>query len=213
MPGNILIDPVDFMSKNIVVPHHGPIGTTQQESGIKTLCLVQSAQSGRQLGAEVPKFVLHRYRGQANAAAVFTAFWCPYAQNQTLTCELNNGASLCFTATMDGCTLGVQPGGGQGLCTVAHSNEGSFGAAREDTFGMDGARQFQGDEQMQRINAAIGDGATTISPADYMSDHDGARVLKSTTFGVRVGGGWQFYTQKYLVQGGTYFLRGLQRQV
>lgn len=209
MAGNILINPLHFMQNNLVVPFHDSLGTTQGQAGVVTMCLIRSAQDARQHGQPIEKYILYRHRGQANATVAFQAFWCPYAQNDTLTCTLDSSASLMFTATMDGCTFGHGAQDGHGGCSVGHANSGAFGAAREATYGMDGARQFQRGEQENRLTHALGDGLNFISPTDYMADYDGALVLKSTTFGIRNAGAWTFYTQKYLVQGGTYFLRGV----
>ena len=211
MPGNILIDPLDFMQKNLVVPLHDNLGTAQGQAGLIQMCLVKSQQPARRHGADVDKFILYRYRGQANAEVAFRAFWCPYAQNAVRTCDLDDGANLMFTATMDGCTFTATAQDAHGNCRVGHANAGRFGALREDVYGMGGARKFQADEQANRLQHALGAPQVKIAPADYMADHDGAMVKKSTTFAIRTGGQWRFYTQTYVIQGGRYFMREVTR--
>ena len=118
-----------------------------------------------------------------------------------------------FTATMDGCSFGV---GSQttGVCRVAHANEARFGANKEQTFGLSGARQFQRDEQQQRLTSELGANASIINPLHYMPDIDNELVLKSTTFGLHtLGRNWSFYTQRYWKNGNTYFLREVTQQV
>jgi len=215
MPGNFLIDPIDFLEKNLVIPNHGNIGSTQGDSGIRTMCLVRSPNPARKLGQNVDRWFLGLHDPRIapdRIGAIFDAYWCPYSQNQTLTCMLGLDSPYMFTATMDGCSFGIghQPGGG--VCRVAHANEGTFGANREEMYGLDGARQFQRSEQQKRLAHAVGDGVNVISPLDYMADIDGAMELKSTTFGYRDGGDWKFYTQKYWRNGNTYFLRDVTRQ-
>lgn len=209
---SITADPVKFMTENIVVPYGGALGTTQAQAGLKMMALVRSAQDGKQTGKDIPKYVLYPFQGQANAVQVL-AFWCPYSQNSVLSCDLSSKARLCFTDTMDGCSFGFAADGAAGKGKVAHANAGRFGGKREATYGIDGARQFQADEQANMLNHALGGGASTIAPADYRADYDGAHVMKSTTFGVLDNGTWSFYTQRYLVQGGTYFLRGVTQQI
>lgn len=214
MAGNLLIDPLDFMQKNLVVPLHDNLGTDQGQAGLVQMCLVKSAQPGRQHGNDVDKYIVYRYRGQANAEAAFLAFWCPYAQNAVRTCTLDDSASLMFTATMDGCTFAVTGQDARGNCRVGHANAARFGANREAVYGMAGARQFQAGEQANQLQHALGGGAMqTIKPADYMADFDGAMVKKSTTFGIRTGGTWNFYTQTYVIQGGRYFLRDVTQRI
>ena len=212
VPDNILLDPLRFMQNNLVIPDHQNIGTTQQESGVKSLCLVRAGRSAKRHGQDVPTYLLRVFRGQTNAEATFRAFWCPYAQNETLTCNIDRDAALFFTATMDGCTLGVNDQGG-GAAQVAHANSGRFGADREATYGLDGARQFQASEQANRIGHAIGGGAALIQPADYMDDYGTGRERKSTTFGIRTGGTWNFYTQTYVINGGQYFFRDCVQRI
>lgn len=213
MPGNLLVDPVDFMRKNLVLPDHNSIGMTQAESGAKSLCLIPSNSVARHNGMNTPIFILRRYRGQGNVECTFQGFWCSYAQNATYTCKLDDRASLCFTATMDGCTFGAIPAAGHARCDVAHSNEATFAANRGAHFGHEGARQFQDMEQTNRVKHALGDGASTIKPSDYMYDHNNARILKSTTFGVRTGANWAFYTQTYTRPNNVFILRGVTQHI
>ncbi|WP_347986347.1 hypothetical protein [Methylomonas sp. AM2-LC] len=215
MPGNFLIDPIDFMKNNLVVPHHAQIGSNQADSGIHTMCLVKSSVPARQNGKDVDKWILMKYSSRINPATlggVFEAYWCPYSQNQTLTCVLNTESRYMFTATMDGCSFGIGSQTGDGACRVAHANESGFGLKHENIFGMDGARQFQRSEQEQRLKHQLGNNIQVINPLNYMADFDGALELKSTTFGYRKAMTWEFYTQKYWKNGGTFFLREVVKQ-
>jgi hypothetical protein len=215
MSGNFLIDPIDFMRKNLVIPSHQNLGETQGDAGIHTMCLFKMPTPAKQHGQDIDRWVLMKHRAGLNPASVggiFQAYWCPYAQNQTFHCMLNTDSRYMFTATMDGCSFGIGSQTGDGACQVGHANEGSFGARYEDTFGIDGARQFQRSEQENRLKHLLGNDISVINPLHYMSDHDGALVLKSTTFGYRNGMTWEFYTQKYWKNGTTYFLRDVVKQ-
>ena len=216
MVGNILVDPIAFMDSNVVLTS-GTLGGDQPSAGLKTMCLVPYGHgTAKKHGHELGIFSLTSYSRQDSAAAVFQAFWCPYAQNNTFSCDLDSSGSLCFTALMDGCSFGVQQNG-NGRARVGHANEGTYGANMGGTYGRVGQRMMQRDEQTNRLKHIVGDGVQVIAPDDYMLDHDGEAVLKSTTFGVRKGNAWEFYTQRWLrqrtVNGWTYFLRGVYRQI
>lgn len=216
MPGNFLSDPVGFMQDNLVVPHHEGIGKAQADAGVHTLALVKHASKAKQLGKEIDRWVLmknYRRMNPSKIGAVFQAYWCPYDQNHTFSCQLGLDAPYMFTATMDGCSFGVGNQAGDGSCHVAHSNEAGFGASREAQFGMSGARQFQRGEQANRLTHRLGQGIDIIDPTHYMADLDQELVLKSTTFGIRAGNQWQFFTQKYWINGTTIYLREVTRQV
>jgi hypothetical protein len=192
------------------------IGTDQGQAGLVQLCLVKSRQPARQHGNDVDKFVLMRCRGQANAEAAFLAIWCPNAQNDVRTCTLDNGASLMFTPTMDGCTFVVTGQDAHGNCSVGHANSARFGANCEAAYGLAGARQFQADEQTNRLRHSLGVGGgamATINPRDYMADFDGEMVRKSTTFAIRTAGTWRFDTQTCVIQGGRCFLRSVDQRI
>ena len=215
MSGNFLIDSVDFMRQNLVIPNHEQIGQTQDSSGIHTLCFFKAATPGKQHGKDIDRWFLAKHDSKMNpdrVGAIFEAYWCPYAKDDTLTCMLGNGSRYMFTATMDGCSFGVGSQSGDGTCRVAHANESTFAANKEATFGLDGARQFARAEQKNRLVNKLGGDIGVIDPLNYMADHDGAMELKSTTFGYRNGQGWEFYTQKYWKNGTTYFLRDVVRQ-
>lgn len=212
MSGNILVNTVDFMEKNLVLTS-GTLGGSQDSAGLKTMCLVPYGYgTAKQHGHELGFYTLTAYNGQSNALGVFQAFWCPYAQNNTFSCTIDSSGSLCFTALMDGCSFGVKDLGG-GRYQVAHANEGTYASRMGQTYGRVGAEMMQADEQANRLNHVLGGGVSIIAPNDYMRDHDGERALKSTTFGVRNGGSWNFYTQRWLRQGTTYFLRGVYQHI
>ena len=215
MAGNFLIDPIDFLRKNLVIPNHENIGKTQGDAGVHTMCLFKAGTPASQHGVDIDRWFLAKHSPKFDpnkVGAIFDAYWCPYDQNKTFTCILGNDSRYMFTATMDGCSFGIGSQTGDGTCRVGHSNAGTFGANKEQTYGMDGARQFQRAEQQNLLKHQMGNNINVISPLNYMADYDGALVLKSTTFGYRNGANWEFYTQQYLRTGNKYFLRDVVRQ-
>ena len=217
MSGNFLIDPIDFMNKNLVIVNYNSLGKTQQDAGVQTMCLVKSAKKAKQHGVELDIYSLTRHSSRLpskDVEAIFDAYWCPYEQNQTLHCMLGTEARYMFTATMDGCSFGV---GSQnnGVCRVAHSNEGTFGGSREGVYGTNGARVFQHMEQANRLQYEIPNLTGIIAPNAYQQDYDGEYALTATTFGIRNNTNtWEFYTQKYWKSGvwnPTYFLRTVDK--
>lgn len=211
---NFLRNPLAFMDNNIIVPHHSAIGITQQTAKIHELCLFKGGATGKKHGQNLDVWILKPRTENDPAEEGFYAYWCPYNQNETLNCVLGNGARYMFTATMDGCSFGV---GSQvnGVCRVAHSNEATFGGnIRNSGVHVDGARQYQRDEQANRLKYTLGNNVGIINPLDYMRDYDGSFELKSTTFGIHtLGRNWSFYTQKYWKNGNTYFLREVTQQI
>jgi len=208
-----LQDPLAFMQENIIVPHHANIDVDQQSARIHELCLAKGGAQGKKHGRNLDVWILRKRSDNDPGKEGFFVYWCPYNQNETLSCTLGNGARYMFTATMDGCSFGV---GSQatGVCRVAHSNEARFGANKEATFGLGGARQFQRDEQQNRLTSILGSNASIINPLHYMPDHDNELILKSTTFGLHtLGQNWSFYTQRYWKNGNTYFLREVTQQI
>jgi hypothetical protein len=214
---DFLVDPAAFMDANIVVPVHGNIGIDQGAARIHQLCLslYTGATQGKKHGVDVPVFTLRRWVATDPADQGFYAYWCPYDQNQTFICMLGNGARFMFTATMDGCSFGVGSQNG-GSCRVAHANKGGHGGALESAgLSVEDAREQQRLTQRNMLWSALGDSSIRIiQPGDYMADIDGAKVLKSTTFGVHnLGRPWKFYTQRYWKIGTTMFLREVTDQI
>ena len=212
-----LAGPRAFFDNNLVLPF-----AQGMVAGLNTMSVVLSPnKTCKRLGAAIPVNTVIPAPGAAAAADTFQAYWCPYAQNQTLTCQLGNAALFMITDVMDGCSFGVGTQAG-GACMVSHSNAGGAGAAVDNAgFGVDQARRAQAAVQADKIKDVLHEYTpAVIAPASYMADADGARVLKSTTFGIHaVGGAWSFYTQKYWYNQpdpflpGTYFLRDTVQQI
>jgi hypothetical protein len=174
------------------------LGGTQTDARIFEVTLrLQPNSHGSKLGVDIPVYALVRPQ-QGDAGHTFFAYWCPYAQNQTFSCMLGNGAKFMFTAIMDGCSFGVGTEASPGQVRVAHANRGAIGVEAEEHVGMAEARNRQAIAQSQSLSLTVGGDVRTIGPSDYRQDIDGSSVLSSTTFGWHdLGGPWVFFTQRY----------------
>jgi len=128
----------------------------------------------------------------------FFAYVCPYAQDQSLSKQLGDAASLMFTAEMSGCSFGIGIPGPNGSVLVMHSNE-SLLATREST-----APQALG--QLQRLTEG---GATNkmLLPENYRRvDDDNFIDHRATTVGIRKGRKWEFWYQKFQAGGDRHMM-------
>lgn len=144
---------------------------------------------GSQLGRKMPVYQI--IPASKPGPGTIRAYWCPYAQNNTLGVMVGGAADFMFTATMDGCTLGVGSTNADGSCMVYHANNASFGSATDKT--------SQGEAQATTLNLMFGASPhTQYGPLDYRVEA-GQYHLSSTTFGVRARdtGKWHFYSQIY----------------
>jgi hypothetical protein len=120
----------------------------------------------------------------------FASYWCPYAKNNAPHVHLKSGASWMFTAKMDGCSFGIGIPSGTGSVYVAHANQGG-----------------KGDEQLTMLQGhtkfAGGLSGNSYGPANYRYIVSGTASTMATTFGIRVGTTWKFYSQVTLVDRGA----------
>jgi hypothetical protein len=213
-----LADPVGFAGANIIVPSQ--LGGTQNDARIQELTLrLQPMSRGRRLGEDVPVYAVTRPQPGDPIGSSLFAYWVPYAQNQTFSCNLGNGARFMFTATMDGCSFGIGSSPTPGVVRVAHANRGTYAADQARVIGVDHARELQALVQRDELRATLGNQARIIAPNDYRRDVDLAPVLSSTTFGFHaLGAAWEFWTQRYFkdmsdVMHPVRYLRDVIRQV
>jgi hypothetical protein len=192
-----LADQLGFARANIIVP--GNLGTTQQDARIQEMTLrLQPNSRGRRHGEDIPVYAVTRPQQGDPLGTSFFAYWVPYAQNQTFSCMLGNGARFMFTATMDGCSFGIGSSPAAGVVRVAHANRGKVGKDSESVMGEVNAREMQALVQRDELRACLGNNARVIAPNDYRQDFDLAPVLSSTTFGLhQLGQAWEFWTQRY----------------
>ncbi len=212
---DFMADPLGFMDDNIIVPHHAAIGSDQASGRIHQMVLTLGGAQGKQAGRDLPVYILTKWTNVAPDDQGFFAYWCPYSQNDTLSCNLGNGARFMFTATMDGCSFGI---GSQvsGSCRVAHANEGRHGGNLNSAgLSETDAREQQRLTQRNSLWAVLGDSQIDIiQPRNYMLDIDGAFALKSTTVGIhQLGKPWSFYTQRYWKNVNKLFLREVTQQI
>ncbi|HYE34303.1 hypothetical protein [Methylocaldum sp.] len=165
--------------------------------GIKTFTLQpHRGVVGKKLGSVLPVYKLV----PANTLSSIIAYWCPYRANELHSVTVGRMARFMFTATMDGCSLGVGTDGGHGTRVISHVNSANYGSGLEQALGMDKARAEQRKMQSNLLKHKHGSGqVSVISPLEYMRDVDGDLVLKSTTFGIRPDGidDWHFYVHRY----------------
>lgn len=216
---NFLANPVAFMESNIVIPFGTGLGMEAKDGTIKEMVLkLFPNKIGMKTGTKVDVYCLRQRLGSDPSEASFYAYWCPYQQNQTLSCMLGNGARWMFTDVMDGCTFGVGSYASKGVVRVAHANEGGLGGKMESAgLNMAAARKGQRIAQLVNLGKTLDPTTmTTIDPESYMTDFDGEQVLKSTTWGLHeLGKNWTFYTQTYWLNSanGKYFLRENKKQI
>lgn len=115
----------------------------------------------------------------------FNSYWCPYEANAAPHAYLRAAASYMFTAKMDGCTFGVGSASGNGSVRVSHCNSGG-----------------RGQEQLTMLEDFFSSRtrglSRTLGPASYRF-RSGTASTMATTFGIRVGNEWKFYSQVYMV--------------
>lgn len=217
MPATITSDPIAFMRQNMVLTSTA-FGSDETSAGLKAMALMPYGSGvAKRHGQVLGLYMLLPFTGQANAAALLTAYWCPYAQNATFKCELGTAASLCFTPGMSGCSFGVARHGG-GRATVAHANKASYIRQFVQLAGTEVGPGLQASEQARHLRHLLGDNISIIAPDDYMLDHHpDLRGLKATTFGVRTGLTWRFYTQRYDARAVNnvvhYYMRDVRPQI
>jgi hypothetical protein len=145
---------------------------------------------------------VRQFLGQ-DTQGTFGAYWCPYRPNEVGAVTVWNEALTMFTADMTGCTLGVGSQAADGAVRVAHVNMQKYDK-EEDKSSMRDAQRFY-------ASRASGPNARILDPEEYRRGNpfDGDEV-HSTTFGVRRGGVWRFYSQRWTGAFGEYQLLNLR---
>jgi hypothetical protein len=210
--GKFLADPFGFLEDNmILVPftdiaadrmNDEPIELTFYSLPVKDAV---ASQMGKPLGL----YFLTRPAAIYNAQAVkdgrtFKAYFCPFAENDTLGTMIAKKADYLFTTAMDGCTLGIGSANSQGSRMIYHSNLAKLGEGG------------QASGQASVISMTLGASLQVLfEPKDYRYEY-GVSSLLSTTFGVRSGGSWNFYAQTYTIGPATtlprkYFRRAVKK--
>ena len=166
---------------------------------------------GSRLGQPLPVYKLSEAGYNVN---YFEAFWCPFQKNQANAVNLDNTADFFFTATMDGCSLGIGSTA-IGCVRVAHANAGGLGHKVGKASGIAAGKAAQRRTQQAMLLSRITGPMEIVRPATYMTDLDLEERLKSTTFGVRRGvDNWEVYCQQYERRSAyRMFLRNLVRVV
>jgi hypothetical protein len=206
--GEFLQSPIGFMEKNIVIIgfdgiEHDPLNARVEEMTFVTKPPQQgqAKQLGRNLGLyfAVPNAMVAAMPGVTPDGRTFSAYFCPYRQNDTLGTTVSNRADFMFTATMDGCSLGIGSPTQDGSRLIYHANLGG-NAGKQDLV----------------LNLVMGASISSVfGPGSYRTEF-GEGVLKSTTFGVRsrTSKQWSFYSQIYFEDKQAtprkYFLRQLK---
>lgn len=204
--------PVQFTDDNIVLTNEN-IGKTQADGKLQTVCLKKLDRMGRKNGRNVPIYFLTLARDGVPPGEQFDVYWCPYNQGETLHCNLGNASRFMFTATMNGCTLGVGSQNG-GNCRVAHANDAKAmrplsGLLSHEAFATQ-QRQFQRNSLWADFNSA---NISLITPDDYLTTGVDSSQQSITTFAIHdIGKSWSFYTQRSVKIGGNYIHRGVVKQ-
>lgn len=197
-------DPEDFMKKNIVKMS---VGGTSVKGRTGQFMLRELSQTGRLPNGDACKVYQIEQKSDKDS---FTAYWCPYADDDVFAITLTDEANIMLTAKMNGCSFGIGQPGQDGSVRVAHSNvqeseklkqiaEAMFQAfdPKGQTPEMVGLgyqkNMVKQQEQWDLLHTDKGVGgllSTEITPALY-------RSLTLTTFGVRKKGKWEFHFHAY----------------
>lgn len=196
---SFLDDPIDFMSKNILLPHSRP-------QSRKYWFTFTFEGTGKRWDGEIAN-VYALAAGQEKGAGSFPAFWCKYQPEQTCSVMVTAEADLMFTATMSGCSLGVGSKTPEGGRLVSHANcgqlaqlIGSYLESNDQQWKIAAMRAAQ--QALQHASLLQEQkndlGMEDIAPPRYLFDDKETEELDSTTFGVRDPSTdeWAFYTQK-----------------
>jgi hypothetical protein len=200
---------LEFMRKNLVVVTGNPVRPLR--SGVQSFML-DNGLGGARLpnGKAINGYYLRPGDGSAGC---FDAYWCACEADLTGSVVVGRLASLMFTVTMDGCSLGVGSLTKNGERLFSHSNARSIGyytyalleGQGEARAALAATRHLQQDAQEQQIRQEFKEKAqfaghgqvTIIDPPMYRQNSEGQQVLSSTTFGVRDSGDWSVYVHKY----------------
>ena len=116
----------------------------------------------------------------------FPSYWCPYQANQAPHAYLRNAAPYMFTAKMDGCSFGIGGASPNGSVRVSHCNVAG-----------------KGKEQLTMLENFFSTRTrglrTTFGRSSYRFPVGNTASTMATTFGIRVGNDWKFYSQVYAV--------------
>jgi hypothetical protein len=127
--GRFLQNPSQFLQSNILVIAWD--GNEQLADRVHDLTFVSkpaadavARKMGQDLGLYfvVPQQMLAAMPGVTPDGRTFRSYFCPYRQNDTLGATISRDADFMFTATMDGCSLGIGSSGADGSRLIYHSN-------------------------------------------------------------------------------------------
>jgi len=201
-------DLLAFMQENIILVKF----TADAAPGVQQMTLrLNENKQGSKLGKKVPVYYLVKAGSDERS---FSSYWCPYMKNQARSVMIGNESNTMFTAEMDGCSLGVGSVTPTGHRRVTHINQASYWGQLANNGAMSeaDAKMAQYDSQNMLLQEQLGQSVNIIGPRKYRRDVDGAFVLKSTTFGVLTGIGWDFYVQTFyspdLIK---YYLRDVKK--
>jgi hypothetical protein len=203
--GKFLQSPLGFLEQNILVV--GWEGRPEDNLGGRTdemtfMTKPRTTALARKMGIDlglyfvVPAAMANALPTMTPDGRTFDAYFCSYQQNQTYGITLGKDADFMFTATMDGCSLGIGNANPDGSQLVYHSNLGGRSEEQRLVLGL-------------VLGLSLGH---VFEPSSYRFEY-GQGVRKSTTMGIRsrTSNSWSFYAQIYFedatVTPRKYFLR------
>ena len=126
-------------------------------------------------------------------------YWCPYVQYKAISTMLGNEALFAFTATMDGCSVGLGSSNA-GNQAFVHVNAAQI-ATEWESEGADVARARQEASQHAQLMHSH-DCTTIVNPSDYRPQN----LRSSTTFAVHgLGQAWTIKTLTYARSNATNY--------
>jgi hypothetical protein len=145
----------------------------------------------------------------------FAAYWCPYKEDRVFAVTLHDEADRMFTPTMNGCSFGVGIPSIDGAVRVAHAN--SEGVKPIEKFDLETSTKLTGKKpnslefnailnargfergtlkqklQLEQLKSILAESDDELSNHISRAAYNGCTSI--TTFGVRVGGAWEFWFQ------------------
>lgn len=152
-------------------------------------------------GESVPVLNIKNYNSlksmdkHLNYGGRFLSYICDYQKNALSYQVLGSESDFMFTITMNGCTFGAGAPSASGDVLVSHGNQASPPEGQQFPTGT------QSEKQLALATSFHGNGTEYLEPSQYRPNGKN----NSTTFGIRIDGGWKFHYQTYSYLGQQTF--------
>jgi hypothetical protein len=216
-------DPKEFLKTNVVEVDVDAVlpGFGESDHSVFHLILEEIPRSVAVTQTSRPVGKAYKLkRGRSDEPGI-DAFFCPYHRNKTHFITISMMAQFVFTPEMSGCTFGIGSNA-NGTLIVGHSNRAEIAtdwiqgrsmtldpkATNPAPANVPLAMGVQAQAQHDVLQNSLAWKGKIIAPGHYMMNLS----HKSTTFGVRKGMHWSFYTAVFMKMDNTYTLLGVTTQ-